>query len=96
MRWQEQARYGWLPEGITHRGHAEHQVQVLLDSVHKGSLDGQLGGGPPLGLQDGPDDAGYLLQVLRPHQVGYLPTVEDVVDVLMHGNVDKVWKDMLC
>ena len=64
-------------------------MQVLLDSVHKGSLDGQLGGGPPLGLQEGPDDAGYLVQVLRPHQVGFLPTVQIVVDVLIHSNVHK-------
>lgn len=55
---------------------------MLLDSFHKGSLDGQLGGGAPLSLQDRPYDARDLLQVLRPHQVGHLPTVQDIVDVL--------------
>ena len=72
----------WLPEGISNRRHAEDQVQVLLHTLHEGSLDGQLSRGTPSGLQQGPHDAGDLLQVLRPHQVGYFPTVEDVVDVL--------------
>ena len=71
-----------LPEGISNRRHAEDQVQVLLHTIHKGGLDGQLGRGAPSGLQQGPHDAGDLLQILRPHEIGHLATVEDVVDVL--------------
>ena len=72
----------WVPEGIPNGRHAEDQMQVLLHALHKGSLDGQLSWGAPSGLQQGPHDACDLLQVLRPHQVGHLATVEDIVDVL--------------
>ncbi len=70
------------PESVTNRRHAQNEMQVLLNPVHKGCLNSQLGGGPALGLQDGPDNAGDLLQILGPHQVGDLPTVQNVVDVL--------------
>lgn len=72
----------WVPESIPHRRHAEHQVQVLLHTLHKGGLDGQLGGGVPSGLKKGPHGPRNLLQVLWPHQVGHLATVQHVVDVL--------------
>ena len=57
-------------------------MQTLLYTLHKGGLDGQLGGSAPLSLQDGSDDARYLLQVFSPHQVGHLSAVQDVVDIL--------------
>lgn len=64
-----------------------------------------------MSLQNRPNDAGYLFQVLGSHQVRHLSTVEDVVDVLYTEpaavalvaavSIDcsvasKLLKDMLC
>lgn len=73
---------------VTHLRHGEHDVDVLLDCVQvhveqigRGLLQAAL-------LAVSARIFVHLLQVLRPLDVGNIPWVEDVVDILQHFVVD--------